>query len=294
MAAYGGVRCYKNLGEILLTINEIESEIKNIGGCDKYEVEYSIRYYLPEHKQFIYLNKGSGRNYSGLILHPRYELSRHILCRLTGVNSHSPLLHNSSFRKYPKRLNVKKGKSVPKQPMPYGIPFGFDNKDSFTLFFNKFKGITPSYVRSVYEEIESVALTKEMESLDATDKDSIIKSRIGQGEFRQSLIEKWGMCSVTGCTVVDILRASHVKPWRDSTNKERLDKNNGLLLIPNLDVLFDLGLITFCESGRIEISSFFDKIDLCRLGITCSEKIIKLDEKLNEYLKYHRKYIFQK
>ncbi len=73
-----------------------------------------------------------------------------------------------------------------------------------------------------------------------------MKSRVGQGDFRKSLIEKYdGKCVVTGIDLTKLLIASHIKPWRISDNKERLSSENGLLLSANLDKLFDSGLITF-------------------------------------------------
>lgn len=79
---------------------------------------------------------------------------------------------------------------------------------------------------------------KDYNHLSETEKDSIIKARIGQGIFRQQLIQLWGGCSVTGFKNEKFLKASHIKPWRDSSNQERLDKYNGLLLVPNLDRSF--------------------------------------------------------
>ena len=74
---------------------------------------------------------------------------------------------------------------------------------------------------------------------------AIVKQRIGQGAFRKQLMEKWKGCSVTGYEQSEILVASHIKPWSESSDEEKLDTNNGLLLVANLDKAFDQGLITF-------------------------------------------------
>ena len=50
-----------------------------------------------------------------------------------------------------------------------------------------------------------------------------------------------GRCAVTGLDLPLLLRASHIKPWRDSDNRERLDPYNGLLLSPSYDAAFDWG-----------------------------------------------------
>lgn len=72
----------------------------------------------------------------------------------------------------------------------------------------------------------------------ATEKELLLKTRIGQGSFRQKLIALWGGCAVTGYKDTSMLVASHIKPWRASSNKERLDGYNGLLLLPTLDKAF--------------------------------------------------------
>jgi hypothetical protein len=131
------------------------------------------------------------------------------------------------------------------------------------------------------------------ENLQETTRESIIQSRIGQGQFRTSLVEHWKGCSVTGCNQIELLRASHIKPWRDSSNSERLDLYNGLLLIPNLDTCFDLGLISFDDEGKILISSTLNTSALSVLGINPNSKLSKIDSRHREYLNYHRKNKFR-
>lgn len=83
----------------------------------------------------------------------------------------------------------------------------------------------------------------------------LMEARLGQGRFRLQILERWRRrCAVTGCALEDILRASHIKPWRCSSNDERLDPANGLLLTANLDLLFDRYLISFEQDGRMLIS----------------------------------------
>ena len=88
----------------------------------------------------------------------------------------------------------------------------------------------------------------------ATEKEAIIKARIGQGKFRENLLKRWQCCAVTGCQEIMVLRASHIKPWRCCTNEERIDIDNGLLLLPNIDALFDVGLISFDDKGSMLFS----------------------------------------
>jgi hypothetical protein len=88
-----------------------------------------------------------------------------------------------------------------------------------------------------------------------TEVERLVRQRIGQDIFRQSLLDYWGgACAVTGIAVSELLRASHAKPWATSTDAERLNVFNGFLLVANLDALFDRYLMTFDEDGRARFS----------------------------------------
>jgi 5-methylcytosine-specific restriction protein A len=133
------------------------------------------------------------------------------------------------------------------------------------------------------------------QGLDQTTRTAVIQSRIGQGRFRIDLINYWRNCAVTGCQVVDLLRASHIKSWRDSNNNERLDPFNGLLLIPNLDAAFDRGFISFANDGRILISENINEEAWLQLGINHSMNLRRVEEGHFQYLQFHReKFGFEK
>ena len=141
------------------------------------------------------------------------------------------------------------------------------------------------------DEIERVRVT--LKSVSKTDQQAIVKSRIGQGQFRQYVGKLWQWhCAVTDVGITDVLRASHIKPWRKSTNKERLDPFNGLLLVPNLDELFDKGYISFEEDGKIIISEALRSEDLKHLGVSKSMKLSKMHKQMAPYLNYHREKVF--
>lgn len=144
---------------------------------------------------------------------------------------------------------------------------------------------------NVLQEIEQ--FQDSYQTLQETTREAVIQSRIGQGQFRTSLIEYWQGCSVTGCQQIELLRASHIKPWRDSSNIERLDVYNGLLLLPNLDACFDSGLISFDDKGNILISSRLDKSTLLQLGIDSNLKLSRVDPRHRVYLRYHREKRFR-
>lgn len=127
-----------------------------------------------------------------------------------------------------------------------------------------------------------------------TDATQLIKARRGQGEFKTNVndVEKKG-CRITGLTIDRHLRASHIKPWSVCDNTERLDGNNGLLLSPHVDHLFDQGYISFKDNGDILICDCLDRSVLQSWGITKSNAGA-FNNRQKNYLKYHRKYVFGK
>ena len=118
-----------------------------------------------------------------------------------------------------------------------------------------------------------------------TEKTALIKSRIGQGSFRDKVLLQWTGCAVTGFNDTSLLIASHIKPWKKSTNSERLDQWNGLLLSPNLDKAFDKGFITFERNGAIRLSPLFT--EATKLGITPFMRIA-LKPEHEKYMEHHR------
>lgn len=127
-------------------------------------------------------------------------------------------------------------------------------------------------------------------TLKETEKASLIKTRIGQGTFRGKLINYWKRCSVSGFPEVNLLVASHIKPWVVSDNRERMDVFNGFLLLPNIDRAFDQGYITFYENGKILISKHLPEPELA--GIRIGMSVVLADEH-KKYLKYHRENKFR-
>ncbi len=88
-----------------------------------------------------------------------------------------------------------------------------------------------------------------------TEREALVMARRGQGRFREGVQQFERFCRLTHVDRPEHLRASHCKPWRDSSNEERLDPENGLLLTPTIDHLFDRGYISFQSHGDLIISS---------------------------------------
>ena len=122
-----------------------------------------------------------------------------------------------------------------------------------------------------------------------TEKATLINARLGQGKFRKYLDIFWSeSCAVTGCNIREVLRASHIKPWREcASNKERLDPDNGILLCAHLDALFDKGLISFNDDGSMLVAKKITKTEIERLGLSGNLKK-RLNDGQKRYLAIHR------
>lgn len=141
---------------------------------------------------------------------------------------------------------------------------------------------------NVSEDIQKIEQDK---SLTATEKAILVNTRVGQGQYRKDLIKYWGGCSITGYQNHKFLIASHIKPWRDADNQERIDHYNGLLLLPNLDKAFDQGYISFTEQGRIQLSEQLEAPKT--LGVEQDMRITLIAQH-QDYLAYHREHIFKR
>ncbi len=140
----------------------------------------------------------------------------------------------------------------------------------------------------IKDDIETLLDNK---TIGKTEKSQLISARLGQGKFRRFQIDHWQCCALTGYSDTRFLVASHIKPWRDADNTERLDCYNGLLLLPNLDKVFDLGFITFKPTGDIIISKHLESFKT--LGLSRDMKLDLQEAHLN-YMSYHRDVVFEK
>lgn len=164
----------------------------------------------------------------------------------------------------------------------------------FRSGLRKFLDFLKSDYRKQYEDsiLSEINKIQENHCLSETEKEAVILSRRGQGAFRNELIEYWEGCAISRCSQMDILVASHIKPWKDSTNNERLDVFNGLLLLPNYDKLFDFGYMTFTAEGKAIYSNLLSKTDKQLLGLTDTLSLSRIEQSHKTYLEYHNEYCF--
>lgn len=124
---------------------------------------------------------------------------------------------------------------------------------------------------------------------DPTTAQALINARVGQGKFGLAVRQLWNhRCSVTGASTKVVLEASHIKSWADSNDAQRLDPNNGLLLSANLHKLFDAGLITFDDSGKMLVSSKLSQSEQEIFGIIGKKLSKKPSVETANYLSNHR------
>jgi len=134
---------------------------------------------------------------------------------------------------------------------------------------------------------------KALSEVSSTEREATVRQRVGQNLFREGLLALWGnCCAITGLDTPELLRASHAKPWSDSSDIERLDVFNGLLLAAHWDAAFDSGLITITTSGHVLSSAALSAST--REVLRMSEDIcIRLQPQHEPYLAWHRERVFK-
>jgi predicted restriction endonuclease len=125
------------------------------------------------------------------------------------------------------------------------------------------------------------------------EKIQLVKSRRGQGIFKANVRLIETACRVTGVSNIKHLRASHIKPWSQSDDKEKLDGFNGLLLSPHVDHLFDKGFITFENNGNLFISKLLSFKVLAQWNIEKVRNVGNFTEEQQHYLNFHREKVFK-
>lgn len=228
----------------------------------------------------IYLKKETKKR--PLVVHPDNHRRLGKFLGIRGVRTAMPLIfyHNANMREFPERLN--NGKN----PTKYGIDFEFDDRASLLKFLAR---LDVDEVDNILEDLEPPESTVE----DETERQQLKKSRLGQGKFRDELmVEFESTCPLTGVSIPELLRASHIKPWRHSTNQERLDRQNGLLLAAGADALFDKGFISFDRLGTLLVSKQISMRDLQALGLRLEMKLGSVDKRRAKFLEYHRRHVF--
>lgn len=232
---------------------------------------------MRRNELLVYVKRDTERQ--PLVIHPHYIDLAEELRALKGVTVPEPLTvyKNSNLSAFPAfhaYNRSSKGR--------YGFAIGVDASGLQALVDLLERG---SKVATPDGELNVVGPADDP----VTERKQLQAARVGQGAFRDALMFTWKYaCPVTGVDQTALLRASHIKPWRDASNAERLDPDNGILLCAHIDALFDQNLITFEDDGRIRISSRVSIHNRTRLGLDANCRIVGLDDRHAPFLEHHR------
>ncbi len=139
---------------------------------------------------------------------------------------------------------------------------------------------------NVLEDIHRVELDV---SIPETQRLQLAKARVGQGLFRKRVILLDAECRVTGVADTRLLIASHIKPWRDASNAERVSGYNGILLSPHVDALFDEQFITFEDDGQMHVHASLPADVLDRWSIDPGKRVQPFRAEQSAFLEHHRR-----
>ena len=172
------------------------------------------------------------------------------------------------------------------QPMFYWKLFAdFDEMEKRKTFIE-------NYGMSLKQE---PAETSDIAREEAIPQLSVRYAREGQEGYRKKLLEECPFCPITMINEEALLIASHIKPWAVSDSFERTDPNNGFILSPLYDKLFDRGYITFNDDKRVLVSNWLSRQDRMRIGIADHQHLqfLPLNDARMKYLEYHRDMVFK-
>ena len=178
-----------------------------------------------------------------------------------------------------------------KREQPHRIPINGDIVNGSTTYrsaANLYRKFRVAQASGLWEEFK----TESHGALTPTERKMIAKARVGQGRFRYLVLERWDYrCAVTNASL--LLTASHIKPWRSSSDKERLDAFNGICLSPVFDKAFDAGVITVRSDGHLILSPRVPIIEARKLGLNYGMRLRGLGHHHRPYLEFHQKNIWQ-
>lgn len=166
-----------------------------------------------------------------------------------------------------------------------------NNRIGIKFFFKRIGAYIPIQL-SLIDELELADPQADLQenSPNVTERKGLVTTRVGHGAYRKRIIHRWEYkCAVTSFDKLNVLVASHILPWSESSDQQRLDVNNGILLSPTYDALFDRKLISFENTGKIILTESIDIEALKKIGVTGNEKIKNLSRYNMEYLDIHRK-----
>ena len=164
------------------------------------------------------------------------------------------------------------------------------------LFVSESDSPTATAVGLVQWEEHELEMVRDDRAIPETERQALVLARRGQGLFKERVMRLERACRITGVTNETHLRASHCKPWRSASNEERVDGENGLLLTPSIDHLFDRGFIGFEGNGDLIVAPVADSTSLQRMGVDPHRRINvgPFSEGQRKFLLYHQEQVLLK
>lgn len=278
----------------MLNSLQIEALLLQHGFTLAEENAHAVGYRHPSLPELVYLKEG--RKFlkdprkavaaQPMVLHPKH-IGGSLQAWLKESYQAKLVYKNSNLRSFPKYLGSESN---------YGVALGIRDAVHLTALLQRLGVVTVhetpvgrgAVTDTADAEDADIAQAKDLPSGE-TEQLAVIAARQGQGLFRKLLDDYWGACAVTGFPVREVLRASHIKPWACSSNAERLDPFNGLLLSAHLDAAFDQGLISFADDGQLLLNpERLPATVAAKLGISSSMRLRKLEAAHRVFLRHHR------
>ncbi|MEY6553284.1 HNH endonuclease [Bacillus cereus] len=249
-------------------------------------------FYKPAGKPYLlsYQTTESEENYGKQVIWKKKGFS------FSKIEMHPP----SSKKDNRKKSDIEAARYNLKNQIPIGILYKVKKGQNRVLGLGKIVlersdgvFIVEPYTFDQQVKIEIEALGKILQDEEInTDIVLQVIQRRGQNKFKRKLLLNSQECAICGIDEPSLLIASHIKPWKDSSNIERMDLNNGILLCPNHDKLFDKGYITFSDQGKLLISSFLSEEIVVKTSIGINIDI-KVSHESKKYLGWHRQNCFK-
>ena len=146
--------------------------------------------------------------------------------------------------------------------------------------------------RGLAEDVAEASIQQRTD-IAPTQKSDLLKARRGQGVFRANVEIVEHSCRVTGVLDRRHLWATHIKPWCECNDGEKLDGFNGLLMSPHIAHLFDRGYISFSDDGELLVSQELNSVVLEKWHVQRARAVGPFRPEQCYFLDYHRREVFQ-
>lgn len=135
--------------------------------------------------------------------------------------------------------------------------FGFGDSDKGRFSILNFQNVISQLQDVELNDFAEYHLENNIQKDDKNDNDGTdilrsIKLRVGQTKLRKRVLANYqNKCALCNIDTKDLLVASHIKPWSKSSQKERVDPTNTILLCRLHDGLFEYGYLSLDDTKNV-------------------------------------------